>query len=356
MDDAEYVLGVRGRAFSHVLLFRHGRTDGRPDVSERDRGLSEQGREQVEQVARRLAEHLALHQDEIEVSDLVHGDYDQVKQTVMRIRSAMVAEGVPLPGRQESTAALNPRSFAAAKGEAPRDVADLRKGMRNATGNQALLVVGHEPQLSQIARALVRRRFGGAVCETPSAGVTCISRVAGKSAPQVHWVIEPSNPEVTELLRKKIASKIDVAKVFGGVVTLLLGFVLNLIVSTRKPGAEPLDLSITLSAAALAAGLVLYVSTLYGLDSLLMPPRFWTSSGRDRRRPLRPPSSADLVLQQNMIGIWNRRFTPANGLVLLGLCLLAESALGISWLWIGGAVALAVIVSLLHRSSYGAND
>jgi hypothetical protein len=111
----------------------------------------------------------------------------------------------------------------------------------------------------------------------------------------------------------------------------------------------------------LATALVLYVSTLYAYDSLLMPTRFWATKVAKRRRHLsvveRPPSSANLVLQQNMINIWNRQFTVANLLVVAGLGLLAWAILVISPWWILGAVVLAGVVAFFgHRVNLGTQD
>ena len=121
------------------------------------------------------------------------------------------------------------------------------------------------------------------------------------------WVIEPTDKTTAEQLQKKIASKMDVAKVFGGVVTLAMGIVLNLLADSQKVAALPHRAAAYFAAAALATALVLYVSTLYAYDSLLMPTRFWATKVAARRRRLsvieRPPSSANLVLQQNMINI-----------------------------------------------------
>jgi hypothetical protein len=169
----------------------------------------------------------------------------------------------------------------------------------------------------------------------------------------VLWVIEPTDEKTAEQLREKIASKMDVAKVFGGVVTLAVGIVLNLLADPKRVAALPHRPAAYLAAAALATALVLYVSTLYAYDSLLMPTRFWATVVAKRRRRSsvveRPPSSANLVLQQNMINIWNRKFTVANFLVIAGFGLLAWGILKISPWWVLGAAALACVVAFFGR-------
>ena len=76
--------------------------------------------------------------------------------------------------------------------------------------------VGHEPQLGTIAGELLRW-----VRPRPypirSAAVSCIRLGAAPlRRPRVLWVIEPTDNATAEQLHKKIASKMDVAKVFGG--------------------------------------------------------------------------------------------------------------------------------------------
>jgi hypothetical protein len=123
--------------------------------------------------------------------------------------------------------------------------------------------------------------------------------------------------------------------------------------STKRVATLPHPLAAYLAAAALATALVLYVSTLYAYDSLLMPTRFWaTAVAKHQRRSSvveRPPSSANLVLQQNMINIWNRQFTIANLLVIAGFGLLAWGILKIAPWWVLGAVAMACVVAFFGR-------
>jgi phosphohistidine phosphatase SixA len=340
--------------YSHVLLFRHGRTTDAPRLRERERYLSAQGTKDVQQVVRRLTEHLSLHKHELEVTAVRHGNYRQVLETAGLLQREMHIEGVwPEPGDIRPSAALDPDIFWEQR-SAPRDVAGLARGPRpQPEVGRALLLVGHEPQLGTIAGELLR--WGRARPHpTPSAAVSCIQLGAVPwRRPRVLWVIEPADEATAEQLRKKIASKMDVAKVFGGVVTLAVGFVLNLLADSEKVAVLPHPLAAYSAAAALATALVLYVSTLYAYDSLLMPTRFWATAVANRRRRSsiveRPPSSANLVLQQNMINIWNRQFTIANFLVIAGFGLLAWGTLRIAPWWVLGAAVLACMMAFFGR-------
>jgi len=353
LDDEQQLAG-----YTYVLLFRHGRATDTPHLRERERRLSAQGAADVQQVVRRLAEHLSLH-DELTVDAVRHGDFWQVRETVSLLRRGMQIEGVwPKPDDVRPSSGLNPDVFWK-KRSAPGDVPRLARGPRPLPKHgRALLLVGHEPQLGMIAGELLRwvrpRRLRLRPYPTPSAAVSCIRLGAGPwRRPRVMWVIEPTDDTTAEQLRKKIASKMDVAKVFGGVVTLAVGIVLNLLADSNKVAAIPHRVGAYFAAAALATALVLYVSTLYAYDSLLMPTRFWATAVAKRRRQSsvveRPPSSANLVLQQNMINIWSRQFTVANFLVIAGFGLLAWAILKISPWWILGAAALAGVVAFFGR-------
>jgi phosphohistidine phosphatase SixA len=355
--------------YSYALLFRHGRTIDTPHLRERERRLSAEGATDVQQVVRRLAEHLSLHEHELKVIAVRHGDYLQVRETVGLLRRGMRVEGLwPEPDHVRPSTALNPDVFWE-KRSAPSNLPRLERGrwsFPKAKTRNALLLVGHEPQLGTIVGELLRwvrlRWVGPRPYPTPSAAVACIRLGASPwRRPRVLWVIEPTDKTTAEQLQKKIASKMDVAKVFGGVVTLAVGIVLNLLADSKKVAALPHPAAAYFAAAALATALVLYVSTLYAYDSLLMPTRFWATKVARRRRHLsvveRPPSSANLVLQQNMINIWNRQFTVANLLVVAGLGLLAWAILMISPWWILGAVVLAGVVAFFgHRVNLGTQD
>jgi hypothetical protein len=256
---------------------------------------------------------------------------------------------------------LNPDVFRKEDALLPPDVAHWAKGTKKKE-DQTLLLIGHEPQLSAMAGKLLGvggpkfMRFGnyrGVV--TPSGGVSCIRLKAGLlSRPRVMWVIEPSDKTTTEQLREKIKSKMDVAKVFGAVITFALGIVLNVLVDGSKVGGMKHPLGVQSAAGVLGIALALYIATMYAFDTLLMPTRFWNPSGVQEKRWRhhvvdRPPSSANLVMQQNMVRIWSHPFTLANILVVFAFGLLAWGTMDISPGWLLGTAVLAVALASWAR-------
>lgn len=195
------------------------------------------------------------------------------------------------------------------------------------------------------------------------------------------WTIAPSDPATSDKLTAKIKSKMDVAKVFGGVVTAIFTFLV------RELFGKDLDSWLALGALYLiAASAVLYFATLFAYDSLQMPTRFWGESRPQGEPPRwlvrRPPSSDTWVLYQNMLRAWNRLFIPATALLAAGLILLGADALQESTrvaepdaatnaattasdaleLWPDATVGLAVTAVALwfwiryHRPRFGAQD
>ena len=370
MSDGDWLIpSADVDSYTHVLLVRHGRTEARAGVRESRRRLSDKGAEDVAAVSRRLAEWLSLGQDRFDVVSVRHGNYWQAVLTMVSLRRAVRAESAGWPEDDvQATDALDPCVFwadqdalkTAAKWCSPSDSEDAESRTR------ALMIVGHEPQLSMISRELLRapflpRRFASRAHVTPSAGVSCI-RLRGSrwQRGRVLWVIEPGSEQTAQALREKIRSKMDVAKVFGAVITFALGILLSQLVDATKREALKNETVVVVALAALGLALVLYVSVLYAYDSLLMPTRFWNASAAQRERGRvvrRPPSSADLVLQQNMVRIWTWPFTFANILVLASFGLLAYGAIGVAVTWVVAATILATFLAWwARRVNFGAQD
>jgi phosphohistidine phosphatase SixA len=360
--------------YTHVLLVRHGRTDARAGVRESRRRLSDMGARDVAAVSRRLAEWLSLGQDRFDVGSVRHGHYWQVVLTMAILRRAVRAESAGWPeGDVHAMDALDPCVFwadqkapeNAARWCSPSESKDAGNGGQQSR-TRALMIIGHEPQLSLISRELLRapflpRRFAWRAHVTPSAGVSCI-RLRGSrwQRGRVLWVIEPESKETAQALRDKIKSKMDVAKVFGAVITFALGILLSQLVDATKRKALENETVVLVALAALGLALVLYVSVLYAYDSLLMPTRFWNASAAQRERSRvvrRPPSSAGLVLQQNMVRIWTWPFTFANILVLVSFGLLAYGAIGVAVTWVVAATSFAGFLAWwTRRVDFGAQD
>ena len=160
-------------------------------------------------------------------------------------------------------------------------------------------------------------------------------------APSVGDVYVPRfTPEEESQLREKVGSKIDVAKVLGGAITLTLGWVMTASAVPRN------DWRTQIAVVALLVSLGLYLVTIDAYDTLLMPPVFW--------HPCTRSFPAPLAIHHEMIRVWKGLFLPATFSLTAGLLLLVWAAMtrhSASWaapgwlLGVGlGAGALLLIV------------
>lgn len=252
----------------------------------------------------------------------------------------------------------------------------------------ALLIVGHQPQMGWLSSYLVGRRLGlqgGAVPLAPSE-VVCL-RLRKKDdrwRGPLYWTLVPDDRKALEAVSDKIRGKMESAKLLSAVITLVLSALLGVLLDASRwadlasPKASLFGWTYTGQAAVqfafilLLGALALYLLTMYSYDRLLMPTRFW-AEGADRRRadssgagssgrvgpdahrgrrlptarwlverrasgawlPRRPPSSSAWVAFRNMQRTWFWLFTPANILVGSALAILAAALLRVqneSWL------------------------
>jgi hypothetical protein len=229
----------------------------------------------------------------------------------------------------------------------------------------ALLIIGHQPQLGRLTACLTPRRFGlrrfglrrGAALPLSSSEILCL-RSDGKLTKgrwKLLWTIAPDDSGPLAELADKVKGKMESAKLLSAVITLALTALLGTLLDTNRwiglerrtadlPGLDPYNaqLGATIAFVLLLAALAVYLVTMYSYDRLLMPTRFWgESSGRSaraessgtsqrsRRIPRRPPSSSAWVVYRNMQLIWFALFTPANVLVALAFATLAAPLLGV---------------------------
>src|SRR5512138_2561462 len=82
---------------------------------------------------------------------------------------------------------------------------------------------------------------------------------------------------VTEQLRNKIKSKMDVGKFFAGFISLFLGISFQDL-SNLPANSDPLiHYSVALGFLFILVSLAFSIATLFAYDRLLMPPEFWNS-------------------------------------------------------------------------------
>lgn len=204
---------------------------------------------------------------------------------------------------------------------------------------RALIVVGHEPQMDWLAEHLLRRgRWWARVMAAPVAlragevAAISIPVIGGNQSNRGHleWTVSADETQAIEELREKIRSKMDLAKLLGGFMTLVLGGVVLAPGRLTELSNGGRRWAVYVAVGMFLAAVGLYLRTMYAYDSLLMPTRFWAQRfGRGQPRWLvrRPPSSAAWVLYQNMLHIWWFLFTPATIAVVLGLSLLAYASI-----------------------------
>jgi phosphohistidine phosphatase SixA len=327
---------------------RHGARHHDPFTPESEQTLSEAGRSACRETAGALAELMTglSAADPIALGTILHGNHRPTRETVNEVREVLKVRGVSAP-RQEICAQLDPDWFwRQASGERGLVAVDLYQQLRKTLDRKqtsrsgtpvhpnAVLVIGHQPQLSWIAETLT-----GAAEAVAGAEILCLEVCEARSVAvpprrcwRLVWALTPSAvaQEALPELRDKIKSKMDVAKLLGALIIAVLGWIGGKLLepNTQQFLQSPRGYIFAAGIACLFGALGLYLVTMYAYDRLLMPTRFWGESARVRENsPIvrRPPSSAARVLHQNMIRVWNRMFLPATILVVTGLALFAAS-------------------------------
>jgi hypothetical protein len=413
----------------YVLLCRHARHDDGRLLAVKDG--EERWRFPTGSVARALAEQLVIGKDRLRLAKVVYAPTPEASRTaalllrglrgepndvdkqppsqphsVPQSVKVMVAAPAWLPDSDSQKAAdlgacgykvshepwedlLPNRLYETKTGAAQRiqdELDDLEKTGRSGDGCNALLVVGHQPQMGWLSCYLsAERRSGwrsGAIPLAPSE-VACVRLRRGRDGwrGSLAWTLVPDDKDALKDVVDKVKGKMESAKLLSAVITLALTALLGVLLDSSRwagLGAQRASLAglsysgkaaIQIAFVLLLSALALYLLTMYSYDRLLMPTRFWAEgpdregeeTGPDvssrpsvvrwlvRRRtrgpwlPRRPPSSSAWVVLRNMQRIWFWMFTPANVLVALALAILAAALLRLhGWVWV--PVALFAIV------------
>lgn len=224
----------------------------------------------------------------------------------------------------------------------------------------AVMLVGHQPSLTEIADKLLAGRLPANVlplANSEIAGIECGEK------PRLLWLITDKSDDLRKDLEGKIKSKLDVAKFLLGAMVLNFGLYLQFdLWQVNTPVNRLLLLAAMMSA---LASLGFTIVTLFSYDRLMMPRAFWGSDQGSAGPPSwsvrRPPSQDQLVLFYEMTHVWNRFFTPAIILasVAIGLLvvLVANHNMGsvlvcspVTLLMFAGAVTLALLLPLVIYS------
>lgn len=227
--------------------------------------------------------------------------------------------------------------------------ADANKG-------NVILICGHQPHITAIVNAwlggpwLWRRRPGLPLRE----GEAVLLELAPK--PHLRWAVTKSDSETTQSLRDKIASKVELTKVFAAATSVVIGLLMQ---TTDQPEPKAENAWYWLGFGFLVWSLVWTLLALCAYDRLSMPRMFWTRGSRGQRYSLpywfrrllpgwvlvRPPTREHWILFSAMLRVWLCLFVPA----------LVTFVLGISFLLIHVfrcTIAIWVIVGLWLLLSY----
>lgn len=216
--------------------------------------------------------------------------------------------------------------------------------------NDTVVVVGHEPHLSQLLmsctgkRSRPLERLEAVLLESESVAALRAGQAVSKTRLPVQDFQEKE-------LREKVRSKVAVT-------TFLSGFTLNAIVTLLRSGApsgavsNPLGLNISAYAiwasaiTALFIALVLFVCAVYIYDRLAMPEGFWTSEPRPKFSRYWPDSFRRDFIRRGpvyayMIRTWRFVFSPAVAFTVAGYFLLL--ALNAAWSVMFASAAAMVV-------------
>jgi hypothetical protein len=268
----------------------------------------------------------------------------------------------------------------------------------------ALLIVGHEPQIGWLSSYILgRTRLGRArhAVALPASGIACLRIVRKRERwpgrrwqGRLLWTLVPDDRDALESVSGKVKGKMDSARLLSAVITLLLTATLGVLLDNNKwkelananitfghhdIGTNHIYYSysakvgVSVAFSLLLAALVLYQVTMYIYDSLLMPPRFWANDPPSRIKLFRwlskkrsnwlqacPPSSAAVIVYENMLRTWDRLFTVANLFVVAALLVAAAPLLRLHGWW---PIAVFGVSALLlggwtwwHRPVLGSHD
>jgi phosphohistidine phosphatase SixA len=356
-------------------IMRHGEAF-RPgmDPDERDRGsaLTKAGRREAASVGARLAETL----DELNLSA---GEVTIVCAPSPEANDTARALAGQLPGVRAISPLdlLAPTTWTRHSGETAADRwSKISTASTAVSDTKALVLVGHDPQMSWLLHHLVARRRQTRAGQLPL-GRGELAMLAGPPEQlELRWVLSPADEKLIEDLRDKIKSKMDSAKLLGAFLTALLVFAARELSRVQTPpGWHPWVAGAGL--ALLATATAAYFVTMFLYDGLLMPVRMWPSPRPSKRRlpwpssgglprgfVERPPSSAAWVLYQNMMRVWSNAFVPATVLggagALLVTIALARPSDDSGWIAVVVAVAALVattwLIACAARPKLGVSD
>ena len=312
-------------------------------------------------VAGRLVELVKATGGDPSAVAVYHVGTDESRATARLVRQAL-GSAKPVKATLASLSPDNLSAYAADVDEV-RDAWD--EAARTIGDTARCVIVGHDPQLSWLLHDLGGDRVRW---HTLDRGELALLEPTSDGGRRVRYVISPGDDKTSELLRGKINSKMDTAKVLGTFLTALLTFAATQLLGRSELGDWATALAFG-GLVLLGAATALYFVTLFRYDELLMPSRFWPSgtpgatSPSDDDQVLRPPGSEAWVLYQNMLRVWDQAFVPATWLAGAGVAALAVAFTDpTGWWWlapvpiVAAVVAFVVVMGRRARPHLGVND
>ena len=340
----------------HVLLMRHGPHEA-VAASRPKRDLTLSGQKEVLDVATALQDFISetekIDELNLKIGRIFYADSDEAKATAELLKQRIWPQEENL---LEPCSCLNPQHTS------PYGPADdlnplaemLREGKEDAFQGNAVILVGHQPLLGWIAQKLTGKAFSINRSEILCLSFDPRSRLKRtwdtvvcslgfvRPLAKLRWAITPPDDTVMVELKEKIRLKMEGAKLMGAFITGLFGFLLSTSMSkTAFPEAFEFRLGFYVAAGCLFLAVACYFAAYFAYDRLMMPRRFWSARAKHKdewnpRWPvMRPPSSAQWVLYQNMMHVWFWLFVPATWLVFLGMVSLAYGVFQPPWPWSG---------------------
>lgn len=327
----------------YILFIRHGSVARETGDLDKDQGLNTDGIETAYITASMLGEELELKG--IDQIKIWCSQYKHAREHAGAVKKTLEDRDISVYG--ETKLKLNPSVFRPwNNNDVEKFVNDILKELKSNNSN-ALILVGHQPQLGWLCE-----HIHGPIAIARSE-IVCIGfekrsllGISKRIRSRLLWSIAPTDNETFDLLRDKIKSKMDTARLLGTFIVFLLGIILGILSDSDKldfltssfydtrsfiGGLSGIAISlrndiylftIIASVILLFLAVIFYLIAMYAYDRLLMPTRFWSEgikTSKPKWLPSRPPSSSLLILQVNMMRIWRLLFTPATVFVVLSL-------------------------------------
>jgi phosphohistidine phosphatase SixA len=308
--------------------------------------LSDEGKKETIAVATRLAD-FPEWQEELRLGGILHAGSDEATETADAFREAFEAvlsktnphapRTTPVIAQLQlkapslgSTAKAALFSMLAETETVDAIVTEADDILGRETGNNAVLLVGHQPAIAWLASALLGNGVPMAHSE-----ILCLD-LKGDGRPALRWTISSLSEATLQDLYDKIKSKMTLANLLGGFITAGIGLLLGTVSDEKKIAALGVQAAVVFVAAGcLVLAVGLYLLTMFSYDRLLMPSQFWAELPSGTNRPpwivARPPSGLHWVLYQNMIRVWQWQFMPATFLAVSGLFMLWSAVFWGTW-------------------------